>query len=94
MKGNVKNGLWNYFYEDPILITQEFRADADTTSTAYLSLPQSYLSEVADVHLILDKKAFNMSPDGITQTYFCDDRPRRSIDQAFTCQRFLMQRQN
>ncbi|OBT82196.1 hypothetical protein VE02_09633 [Pseudogymnoascus sp. 03VT05] len=82
VKANVKNGLWNYFYEDPVLTTQEFPADADTTSTAYLSLPQSYLSGVADVHLILDKMAFNMSPDGIMQTYFCDDRPRTAPETA------------
>lgn len=76
VKTNIENGLWNYFYEDPVLTTQEFPADADTTSIAYLSLPESRLSEVADVHLILDKMALNLSPDGIMQTYFCDDRPR------------------
>lgn len=78
MQTDVKNGLWNYFYEDPILTTKEFPADADTTSTAYLSLPEGYLSEVADVHLVLDRMASNRSPEGIMQTYFCNDRPRIS----------------
>lgn len=73
---DFKNGLWNYFYEDPILTTKNFPADADTTSTAYLALPERYLSEVADVHLILDKMASNRNSEGIMQTYFCDDRPR------------------
>jgi len=76
MQTDVKNGLWNYFYEDPILTTKEFPADADKTSTAYLSLPESYLSEVAVVHLVLDKMASNRSPEGIMRTYFCNDRPR------------------
>lgn len=89
VKGNVKNRLWNYFYEDPILTTQEFPADADTTLTAYLSLPQSYLSEVVDVHLILDKMAFNIRPDGIMQTYFCDDRPRTAPEVCFNMLRLF-----
>lgn len=75
-QANVNSGLWNYFCEDPILTTKEFPADADTTSMAYLSLPESYLSKLTDVNLALDKMALNQSPDGIMQTYFCDDRPR------------------
>ncbi|KAL3471105.1 HAD-like protein [Aspergillus californicus] len=78
VRTDVRNGLWNYFYEDPILTTKEFPADADTTSTAYLALPTEYLSEVADVHLVLDAMASNRDADGIMQTYFCTDRPRTS----------------
>ncbi|KAI0602066.1 HAD-like domain-containing protein [Biscogniauxia sp. FL1348] len=73
---DVKNGLWNYFYDKPVLTTQEFPPDADTTSIAYLSLPKEFLSEVADARLVLDAMAQNINPDGIMQTYFCDDRPR------------------
>lgn len=89
IKADIENGLWNYFCEAPILTTPEFLADADTTSTAYLSLPQSYLSEVTDVHLVLDKMVFNISLDGIMQTYFCDDRPRTSPEVCVNILRLL-----
>lgn len=75
-QANVNSGLWNYFCEDLILTTKEFPADADTISMSYLSLPESYLSKLTDVNLVLDKMASNQSPDGIMQTYFSDDRPR------------------
>ena len=73
---DVKNGLWNYFFEAPVLTTREFLPDADTTSTAYLSLPEQYLSTVPVVHLILEKMAANLDLDGIMQTYFDPTRPR------------------
>lgn len=74
----VENGLWNYFYDEPIPKTQEPPANADTTSIAYLSIPESYLSEVADVNLIMEKMSANVSPDGIMQTYFDEEMPRTS----------------
>lgn len=73
---DVKNGLWNYFYEEPVLTSRNFPPDADTTSTAYLSLPVEYLPMVADVELVLDAMATNVDPDGIMQTYFALNRPR------------------
>ncbi|KAI1099518.1 HAD-like protein [Jackrogersella minutella] len=73
---DLKNGLWNYFYEEPVLTSRDFPPDADTTSTAYLSLPPEYLSTVADVELVLDAMATNIDSDGIIQTYFTSDRPR------------------
>ena len=73
---DVKNGLWNYFIEAPILTTRDFPPDADTTSTAYLSLPTRYLSTLPDVHLVLEKMATNLDRDGIMQTYFDPTRPR------------------
>lgn len=73
---DVKKCLWNYFYEAPVLTTREFPPDADTTSTAYLSLPERYLSTVPDVHLVLEKMATNVDLDGIMQTYFDPTRPR------------------
>ncbi|KAI0379279.1 HAD-like protein [Hypomontagnella monticulosa] len=72
---DVKSGLWNYFYEEPAT-SRNFPPDADTTSTAYLSLPPQYLSQVADVELVLDAMATNVDSDGIMQTYFASDRPR------------------
>ncbi|KAJ8121752.1 hypothetical protein ONZ43_g1879 [Nemania bipapillata] len=72
----VKNGLWNYFYETPVLTTTEFPPDADTTSIAYLSLPEEYLDKVADVKIVLDAMAENLDSEGIMQTYFCNQRPR------------------
>ncbi|KAI1394185.1 HAD-like protein [Hypoxylon trugodes] len=76
ISSDVKNGLWNYFYEEPILASRDFPPDADTTSTAYVSIPSEYLFKVADVELVLDKMAKNIDSDGIMQTYFADDRPR------------------
>lgn len=73
---DVKNGLWNFFFEAPVLTTREFPPDADTTSTAYLSLPLRYLSTVPDVHLVLEKMTTNLDLDGIMQTYFDPSRPR------------------
>jgi hypothetical protein len=74
---DVNNGLWNYFYEDPILTTKEFPADADTTAIAYLSIPPPYLEEeLADVRVMLDAMATNTDADGLMQMYFCAERPR------------------
>ncbi|KAI1770584.1 HAD-like protein [Hypoxylon cercidicola] len=78
INSDVKYGLWNYFYEEPILTSRDFPPDADTTSTAYLSLPPKYLSMVADVEVVLDAMATNVDSDGIMQTYFASDRPRTS----------------
>lgn len=76
MASDVKNGLWNYFVEAPLLTTRDFPPDADTTSTAYLSLPKRYISTVPDVHLVLEKMTTNLDLDGIMQTYFDPTRPR------------------
>lgn len=73
---DITYGLWNYFYEAPVLTTAVFPPDADTTSTAYLSLPTEYLEDVADVKVVLDAMAENVDRDGIMQTYFSDERPR------------------
>ncbi|KAI0882903.1 HAD-like protein [Annulohypoxylon maeteangense] len=78
IKSDLNYGLWNYFYEEPVLTTRYFPPDADTTSIAYLSLPPKYLSMVADVELVLDAMATNLNSDGIMQTYFASDRPRAS----------------
>ena len=75
---DVKYGLWNYFFEAPILTTPDFPPDADTTSTAYLSLPERYLSTVADVRLVLEKMSTNLDLDGVMQTYFDPTRPHTS----------------
>ncbi|KAL8993732.1 MAG: hypothetical protein Q9169_006129 [Polycauliona sp. 2 TL-2023] len=72
----VEHGLWNYFSETPVLTTPDFPPDADTTSTAYLSLPARYLHTVAPVLLVLEKMIANVDPDGIMQTYFDAKRPR------------------
>lgn len=73
---DIKNGLWNYFVSAPILTTRSFPPDADTTSTAYLSLPASHLASLPSVHLILDRMTANVDLDGIMQTYFDPTRPR------------------
>ncbi|KAI0855461.1 HAD-like protein [Xylaria cubensis] len=73
---DVNNGLWNYFYDGPILTTPDFPRDADTTSIAYLSLPPHYLCDLADVQVVLDMMAKNIDRDGIMQEYFSEDRPR------------------
>ncbi|KAI8622937.1 HAD-like protein [Xylariaceae sp. FL1651] len=76
LRSSLKNGLWNYFYEEPDLTFRDFPPDADTTSTAYLSLPTEYLHKVADPELVLDMMATNLDSDGIMQTFFSSDRPR------------------
>ena len=75
-RSDVKNGLWNYFCESSVLTTREFPPDADTTSIGYLSLPERYLSTIADVHLVLEAMATNLDLDGIMQVYFDPTRPR------------------
>lgn len=72
----LEHGLWNYFTEKPVGTTDTFPADADTTSIAYLTIPQEHLHRVADPKLILDAMASNVNVDGIMQVYFTDDRPR------------------
>jgi hypothetical protein len=72
----VKNGLWNYFIDGPIMTTHHFPPDADTTATAYLSMPEEYLSKATDPKLVMDVMAKNLDRDGIMQTYFDDERPR------------------
>ncbi|KAF3759887.1 hypothetical protein M406DRAFT_51589 [Cryphonectria parasitica EP155] len=83
MSSDIKNGLWNYFYEEPVLTSRDFPPDADTTSTAYLSLPDEYLSTVAEVELVLDAMATNIDSDGIMQTYFTKDRPRTTPEVCY-----------
>lgn len=73
---DVKPGLWNYFYETPVLTTPSFPADADTTSIAYLTLPTPFLSKLAPIPLILSTIASNLDTSGLAQTYFCSSRPR------------------
>lgn len=73
---DVNNGLWNYFFEAPVLTTKQFPPDADTTSTAYLSLPQQWLSTVPNAELVMEKMAANVDSHGIMQTYFDAERPR------------------
>ncbi|KAH7635355.1 HAD-like domain-containing protein [Sordaria sp. MPI-SDFR-AT-0083] len=72
----LQDGLWNYFTEKPVGTTETFPADADTTSIAYLTIPQEHLHRVADPKLVLDAMAANMNVDGIMQVYFTEDRPR------------------
>lgn len=75
------NGLWNYFCEAPSFTTKSFPPDADTTSTAYLSLPAARLGQhQAAAERVLDAMAANRDPDGIMQTYFAADRPRTVPD--------------
>lgn len=79
--GVMGNGLWNYFCEVPSLTTKSFPPDADTTSTAYLSLPAPRLDQhLPTAERVLDVMASNLDPDGIMQTYFAADRPRTVPD--------------
>ena len=73
---DVTHGLWNYFFEAPVLTTSKFPPDADTTSTAYLSLPKKYLSTVPKAKSVMDLMATNVDLDGIMQSYFDPTRPR------------------
>ncbi|KAK3503314.1 hypothetical protein B0T13DRAFT_486202 [Neurospora crassa] len=72
----LQDGLWNYFTEKPVGTTEAFPADVDTTSIAYLTIPQEHLHRVADPKLVLDAMISNVNVDGIMQVYFTNDRPR------------------
>ncbi|EGZ67716.1 HAD-like protein [Neurospora tetrasperma FGSC 2509] len=72
----LQDGLWNYFTEKPVGTTETFPADVDTTSIAYLTIPQEHLHRVADPKLVLDAMIFNVNVDGIMQVYFTNDRLR------------------
>ncbi|KAI1439450.1 HAD-like domain-containing protein [Annulohypoxylon stygium] len=78
--GDVENGLWNFWFDQTVLTTPDFPPDADTTSTAYLSIPASHFVHMADVQLVTEKMATNIDSDGIMQTYFSEDRPRTSLE--------------
>ncbi|KAK7919899.1 HAD-like protein [Apiospora marii] len=79
--GLMSKGLWNYFCEAPSFTTKSFPPDADTTATAYLSLPAARLVQhQATAERVLDVMATNLDPDGIMQTYFAADRPRTVPD--------------
>ncbi|ESA42307.1 hypothetical protein NCU17138 [Neurospora crassa OR74A] len=72
----LQDGLWNYFIEKPVGTTEAFPADVNTTSIAYLTIPQEHLHRVADPKLVLDAMISNVNVDGIMQVYFTNDRPR------------------
>ncbi|KAK8135084.1 hypothetical protein PG984_007096 [Apiospora sp. TS-2023a] len=75
------NGLWNYFCEASSFTTKSFPPDADTTATAYLSLPAARLDQHrVTAERVLDVMATNLDSDGIMQTYFAADRPRTVPD--------------
>ncbi|KAK4657018.1 hypothetical protein QC762_209220 [Podospora pseudocomata] len=67
--------FWNYFSSQPVLTTNTFPADADTTSIAYLSLPEQHLSSVVPPSEAMAAMAANTSADGIIQVYFSSSRP-------------------
>ncbi|KAK0739614.1 HAD-like domain-containing protein [Apiosordaria backusii] len=67
--------FWNYFSSQPVLTTNTFPEDADTTSIAYLSLPSEHLSSVVPPSKVMASMAANTSGDGITQVYFTSSRP-------------------
>lgn len=80
IQSNANFGLWNYFFRECDIKALQFPADADTTSTAYISLPAAHLSRVADVNLVLDELISNVDENGIAQTYFDEKRPRTVPD--------------
>lgn len=86
----LQDGLWNYFTEKPVGTTETFPADVDTTSIAYLTIPQEHLHRVADPKLILDAMASNVNVDGIMQVYFTNDRPRICVIVSVNMLRFFL----
>lgn len=82
-------GLWNYFCDQGDPTARGFPPDADTTSMAYLCVPKSRLSDLADADLVMDRMVANTNPDGILQTYFDRGRPRTSPEVCCNILRFF-----
>ncbi|KZT29007.1 HAD-like protein [Neolentinus lepideus HHB14362 ss-1] len=63
---------WNFFASEPVLTTEEFPEDLDTTS---LGLTTFETDEDA-VQSVMDEMLEYVNPDGIVMTYFDHNRPR------------------
>ncbi|KAK5166035.1 uncharacterized protein LTR77_008296 [Saxophila tyrrhenica] len=64
---------WNFFQEKPVLTTEKYPDDFDTTSAAILVLEPK---DEALVHSVLDEMLEYSSVDGILHTYYDHVRPR------------------
>ncbi len=76
--GTETDGLWSYFCEQGDPAAPDLPPDADTTSMAYLCIPESRRCDMADVNLVMDRIIANTNHDGLIQTYFDEGRPRVS----------------
>jgi len=66
--------LWNFFQDEPVLTTNEFPNDYDTTSLALTILDGYHPPNV--IHQILDASLSNQSPDHLPLVYDDPSRPR------------------
>ncbi|KAK3983896.1 HAD-like domain-containing protein [Cladorrhinum sp. PSN332] len=85
----LNHGLWNYFADEPLLTTQTFPPDLDTTSIAYLNIPASQISHLADPALVVEAILANRDTNGLFETYFTKDRPRVNPEVCVSVLRFL-----
>ncbi|KAK3401455.1 Haloacid dehalogenase-like hydrolase-domain-containing protein [Sordaria brevicollis] len=86
----LHHGLWNYFAGKPAGTTETFPTDGDTTSIAYLTVPQKYHNRLADPRLVMEAMASNLNADGVMQFYFADDRPRVCVVICVNMLRFFL----
>ncbi|KAK4224348.1 Haloacid dehalogenase-like hydrolase-domain-containing protein [Podospora fimiseda] len=81
---SVKNGLWCYFAQKPILTHNDYPADIDTTSVAYLNIPTTYHSyhRLANPALVAEAILANRNADDHWETYLDSDRHGRINPEA------------
>ncbi|TFK54482.1 HAD-like protein [Heliocybe sulcata] len=63
---------WNFFAGKPVLTTEEFPDDLDSTSLGLTT----FATDEAMVQSVMDEMLEYVNPDGIVMTYFDHNRPR------------------
>ncbi|KAK4461704.1 putative phosphatase [Cladorrhinum samala] len=81
--------LWAYFGQGTVGTTGTFPRDFDTTSIAYVTVPQAYLQRLAAPSVIAEIMFAHRDSDGLMETYFGTHRPRVSPEVCVNIFRFL-----
>ncbi|KAK4170645.1 hypothetical protein QBC36DRAFT_200990 [Triangularia setosa] len=73
---SVKQSLWNYFAQKPVLTTDTFPPDIETTSIAYITIPSTHHRHhrLAHPSMVAEAMFVNRDPEGHFETYFSSDR--------------------
>ncbi|KLO12957.1 HAD-like protein [Schizopora paradoxa] len=67
------DGLFNFFQEKSQLTTEAYPCDLDTTALAWTTVKNG---TDAQLHHVMDQMLRYLTPDGIVQDYFDNERPR------------------
>ncbi|KAK4159061.1 HAD-like domain-containing protein [Cladorrhinum sp. PSN259] len=89
---SAKHGLWNYFAQKPVLTTNTFPPDIETTSIAYITIPSTHYHHhhLAHPSVVAEAMFANCDPEGHFETYFSNDRLGRvSPEVCVSVLRFL-----